>query len=337
MSAAKPHLFFSQFVACMLCMTTGPILIFINKHLLSTVGFRFPAQLTSNGVFCSTLFAFVSVHVFGVKLPHKAELNWRIMMTSIIPVGVCQMMTFVTGKAAYLYLGVAYIQMLKGVTIICVMVLSFFMGLKTPSLVLVVSVLIISFGVILSSVGEASFSFIGIVMMGLSIITEALRTTLAQVLFGKLKFSVIESQYYTGPVSVLGLWLCTAIFEWDGLVDHGFSMMAANPILFLLSATLGLCVNFSSLWVTQTCSALTLQIVVTLRNIVIVIVSVFWLGELVTDVQTIGYCFSVLGMVAYKNSGLIENQMDECQGKGPRAQGGQSKKDDSSSRLLSRI
>ena len=53
--------------------------------------------------------------------------------------------------------------------------------MKTPSLVLVVSVLIISFGVILSSVGEASFSFIGIVMMGLSIITEALRTTLAQV------------------------------------------------------------------------------------------------------------------------------------------------------------
>ena len=42
-----------------------------------------------------------------------------------------------------------------------------------------------------------------------------------QVLFGELKFSVIESQYFTGPVSVVGLWVCTFLFEWDGMVDHG--------------------------------------------------------------------------------------------------------------------
>ena len=86
------------------------------------------------------------------------------------------------------------------------MVLSFFMGLKTPSLVLVVSVLIISFGVILSSVGEASFSFIGIVMMGLSIITEALRTTLAQVescRFFRLRSTALPSDMHVwseGPI-----------------------------------------------------------------------------------------------------------------------------------------
>ena len=127
-----------------------------------------------------------------------------------------------------------------------------------------------------------------------------------QVLFGELKFSVIESQYFTGPVSVVGLWVCTFLFEWDGMVDHGFRMMSEHVMLFTASATLGLCVNFSSLWVTQTCSALTLQIVVTLRNIVIVIASVALFGEVVQDLQIVGYILSIVGMWAYKNSEYLE-------------------------------
>ena len=99
-----------QLAACCLCMITGPVLIFINKHLLSTVGFRFPAQLTSNGVACSTAYAFLAVHAFGVKTDNRDKVTRSVFLTKILPVGLCQMLTFVTGKAAYLYLGVAYIQ-----------------------------------------------------------------------------------------------------------------------------------------------------------------------------------------------------------------------------------
>ena len=71
--------------------------------------------------------------------------------------------------------------MLKGVTIITVMCLSFALGLKKPNRMLIASVTVISVGVAMSSFGESSFSWLGMLMMGLSIVTEALRTVLAQV------------------------------------------------------------------------------------------------------------------------------------------------------------
>ena len=72
-------------------------------------------------------------------------------------IGLLIALTLYFGNLAYVTLSVSFLQMLKASTPILVMVLMFAAGLETPSLPMVVSVLVIALGTLLAALGEVRF------------------------------------------------------------------------------------------------------------------------------------------------------------------------------------
>jgi drug/metabolite transporter (DMT)-like permease len=77
------------------------------------------------------------------------------------------------GNLAYVTLSVSFLQMLKASTPILVMALMYAAGLETPSIPLVLSVLVIALGTVVSALGEIRFDVRGVVAMTISQFCEA--------------------------------------------------------------------------------------------------------------------------------------------------------------------
>ena len=89
----------------------GPALIFLNKHLLSTTGFKHPAFLSGLGVVFSSVISFLLIKVFGfVKQEHKDDMETKFYLTRVMPIGFSLAGTLAAGNLAYLYLSVSFIQ-----------------------------------------------------------------------------------------------------------------------------------------------------------------------------------------------------------------------------------
>lgn len=65
------------------------------------------------------------------------------------------------GNLAYQYLSVAYIQMIKSINPVPLLLLYYAFGMEKYSFVQIVAVVIITTGVWISSIGELRFSWLG--------------------------------------------------------------------------------------------------------------------------------------------------------------------------------
>lgn len=91
---------------------------------------------------------------------------------------------------------------------------------------------------------------------------------------------------YLAPACAL--WQATGvlIFERPDMVrNNALGLMAAKPALYLTAAALGFGVNTLSYIVIQTTSSLTLKVLGTVKNTLIVGIGVALLGDIITGVQ----------------------------------------------------
>ena len=126
----------------------------------------------------------------------------RLYLRAIVPIGLCFSLSLICGNLTYLYLSVAFIQMLKATTPVAVLLCSWAMGLQQPSLRLLANVSVIVFGVVLASVGEIQFVLIGFLYQVGGIIFEAVRLTMVQRLLSSAEYKMdpLVSLYYFAPV-----------------------------------------------------------------------------------------------------------------------------------------
>eukprot|EP00466_Bigelowiella_natans_P014800 jgi/Bigna1/66643/fgenesh1_pg.2_\ len=222
-------------------------------------------------------------------------------------------MSVVLGMAAYLYLSVSFIQMLKATTPGMTMAILLMCNMLTFELQLVASTFAIVIGAVISGFGEGGLSTLGVVIMLSSCLSEALRSVLTQSLLSGTKLSIMEGLYLMSPPCAFATFVAVTLFETNAL-SEGVGTIAAHPIIFLIAASLGFFQHLCTLWVVQTTNALTLKILGPLRSILVVAVSVMCLGEelsqlkgwkyhidsLIRGIQ--GYIISLLGLFWYNVS-----------------------------------
>jgi len=222
-----------------------------------------------------------------------------------LPLGILQPLSLCTGMIAYMHLGVAFIQMLKSTTVVLVMCLSYALGVDgKPSRALVISVIMIGSGVcgvFVSVYEESECSMFGVLMMGISVVAEAIRCVITQMMMTRLQCKKLDVLSTVGPLAVVGLLVAFYIFEREVAMQEGIGILQRRPLVFVASASLGFAVQFNRLWVTQTCSALTLQVSATLRNIIIVVCSAAT-GEHVDVPEMCGYAVSLSGVYMYSDA-----------------------------------
>ncbi|KAG2031400.1 triose-phosphate transporter family-domain-containing protein [Suillus americanus] len=283
--------------------------IIYNNYLYNTVNFKFPVFLVT----WHLTFAAIGTRVLqrtthlldGAKdVPVSKDMFFR----SILPIGLLFSGSLILSNTAYLYLSVAYIQMLKAFTPVAILLITWATRISEPSRKLLLIVLMISSGVAVTSKGERFFSWIGFFIQAGGVGFEATRLVLIQTLLHGLKMDPLVSLHLYAPVCAL-INLCVIPFT-EGL--EPFRLLAAvgeeaiphiTPFLLLTNALLAFLLNIAAVFLVGAGSGLVLTLAGVLKDVLLVAGSVvIWGGEVGT-LQAFGYSIALCGLVMFKVSG----------------------------------
>ena len=289
--------------SCVFYCIVGPCIIFLNKHILSALNFKFPVLLSLMGMVCSSVIAWLLCKVGLAKRENASKVTRQFYIRNIMPIGFIISLTMWTGNLAYIYISVAYIQMLKASTPVIMMGMTFMLGMDSPRCDLILSVCLITLGTGIASFGALDFSLFGFLVMTASNVCECTRLLMQQRLLTDFKFGIVEGIYYIYPSASFWLFVMFAGVEMRRFIDDdGFAVVRANVWVFVGASMFGFLINFAGFLVIKHCSALTLKVLSNARNAAIVLIAAVALAEPVTRQQVIGYSITLVGFIYYNHA-----------------------------------
>lgn len=287
--------------------------IFFNKWVLSSkeINFPYPLGLTLLHMVFSSVLCFMLTKVFKV-LKVEEGMTLDIYATSVIPIGAMFAMTLWLGNTAYLYISVAFAQMLKAVMPVAVFVLGVAAGLEVMSCRMLLIMSVISFGVVIASYGEISINWIGVVYQMGGVVGEALRLIFMEILVKRkgIKLNPISIMYYVSPCSALCL-LIPWIFLEKPKIDANATWNFPVSVL-MLNSLCTFALNLSVFLVISHTSALTIRVAGVVKDWVVVLLSALLFADTkLTGINLLGYGIAIAGVAAYNNHKL---KKEACQG-----------------------
>ncbi|KAK0723183.1 triose-phosphate transporter [Lasiosphaeria miniovina] len=282
-------------------ITLSSSVILFNKWILSTLGFDYPIILTTyHLVFATIMTQLLARYTTLLDGRKSVKMTGRVYLRAIVPIGFFFSLSLICGNLTYLYLSVAFIQMLKATTPVAVLIASWSLGVSTPNYKVFLNVLVIVVGVIIASVGEIKFVWIGVIFQIGGIIFEALRLTMVQRLLSSAEFKMdpLVSLYYFAPVCAamnfsVALFLEVPRITMDEVYGVGLFTLFLNGLCaFLLNVSVVFLIGKTSVLVLTLCGVL--------KDVMLVAASMLIWGTQVTGLQFFGYSIALGGMIYYK-------------------------------------
>ncbi|KAI5680005.1 hypothetical protein M9H77_01232 [Catharanthus roseus] len=278
-------------------LSSGVILY--NKWVLSPKYFNFPFPITLTMIHMgfSGLVAFFLVRVFKVVSPVK--MTFEIYATCVVPISAFFAASLWFGNTAYLFISVAFIQMLKALMPVATFLMAVICGTDKLRWDIFMNMVLVSIGVVISSYGEIHFNIVGTVYQVTGIVAEALRLVLTQVLLQKkgLTLNPITSLYYIAPCSFLFLFVPWYLLEMPGME---VSQIQFNFRIFFSNALCALALNFSIFLVIGRTSAVTIRVAGVLKDWILISLSTVVFPEsTITTLNIVGYAIAICGVLMY--------------------------------------
>ena len=256
--------------------------------------------LSGLGVVASGLFAHILVRCGYATVQRKEAVEGILWYKRVLPVGLCHAGTLAFGNIAYLYLNVGFIQMLKSFTPVIIMLTGYMANIESPTFPLVVSVVVISLGTAITCTFSLEYNVMGLFIMFMSELTEAIKLIFTQFFLQQVKMGVIETQLVIAPASAFWLFLASAFYEMPTMYDYGaYHKLLRYAPIFLAAAIMGLGVNFLSNTVIQFTSSLTMKILNVARNVITILIGIVFYSEIVGMNEAIGYFIALFGFAGY--------------------------------------
>jgi hypothetical protein len=260
----------------------------------------YPYFVSGLGLFSTFAFASTLVHSGFVKLEHKDTVNWHFFLTKILPCGAATAGSHAFGNGAYIYITVAFVQMLKSFTPMVVLVMLATLNISHPTKEIVASVGLICVGTAISSYGEVNMNWIGFGFMVMAALSESTRLVLSQLLLQNLKFSAIEGQYFLIPGAAVCIFTASLILEGPTMLEKGhLAIPYNNPFPFFMCGIMGIAINYVSFLVIQYSNAVTMKVLGMVRNALLVMFTVMVQGEVVSSLQVLGYGVTLIAFGCY--------------------------------------
>ncbi|TID21997.1 Chitin synthase A [Venturia nashicola] len=278
--------------------------IIFNKWILSTKKFSFPIFLTTWHLIFSTVMTqglarFTTVLDSRKKVP----MTGRVYLRAIVPIGLFFSLSLMFSNAAYLYLSVAFIQMLKATTPVAVLLVTWGLGIAPPNMKTLGNVSVIVVGVIIASFGEIRFVLIGFAVQVLGIVCEATRLAMVERLLSSAEFKMdpLVSLYYFAPACAIMNGLMFMILELPKISTE--KILDLGVITLLLNASVAFCLNIAVVFLIGKTSSLVLTLSGVLKDILLVVASMVIFLDPVSGLQAFGYSIALGGLMYYKLGG----------------------------------
>lgn len=270
-----------------------------NKWVLSVKYFNFPYPITLTMIHMgfSGAVAFFLVRV--LKVVPTVNMTFQIYVTCVVPIGAFFAASLWFGNTAFLYISVAFIQMLKALMPVATLLMAILWRTDKLRCDVFLNMVLISGGVIISSYGEIHFNVIGTTFQVIGIFAEALRLVLTQVLLQKkgLTLNPITSLYYIAPCSFAFLSIPWMLLE-QRTMDT--SLIQFNFWVFFSNALCALALNFSIFVVIGRTGAVTFRVAGVLKDwLIIALSTVVFPDTVLTALNMAGYAVALCGVVMY--------------------------------------
>lgn len=178
---------------------------------------------------------------------HQQPLTLKFLLRTIVPIAAVASGALICSNTAYLYLSVPFIQMLKALSPVFVLFLTWVWSLKQVTTSDIASILVITAGVMLASIGELEFSWLGTAIHVTGLACEALRVVMIQALLTNEGHEIgpLLSLYYYAPACALFNLLFASITELPQITLADFAKVGW-PLL-VLNGAIAFLVNISSI------------------------------------------------------------------------------------------
>lgn len=274
---------------------SGTVILY-NKWILAYYGFPYPIALTIWHMTFSSGLAFAVVRLGYVE---ACNMSAETYVKAVVPIGACFAGTLWLGNAAYLYLSVSFIQMLKALMPVAVFIVGCVLGTESYDQNTMANMLVVSAGVAIASYGEINFVVIGVLLQMISICTESTRLTLVQILLQSrgLKLNPVTTLYYIAPCSAGFLLVPFALLEAKTLFND--PQVNYDVFTFLSNAAAAFALNMAVFLLIGKTSALTMNIAGVVKDWLLIGLSVFLFHSAVTSINLGGYMVAFLGVCWY--------------------------------------
>lgn len=227
-------------------------------------------------------------------------MNTTMYTRAILPIGLFFSLSLICGNLTYLYLSVAFIQMLKATTPVAVLITGWFFGVSSPNMKTLFNVSFIVIGVVLASFGEIKFVLTGFLFQAGGIMFEAIRLVMVQRLLNSpdSKMDPLVSLYYFAPVCTLMNGLVAVM--WEVPKVSMTEVYAVGLPTFFANAMVAFALNVSVVFLIGRTSSLVLTLCGVLKDILLVAASMLIWGTIVTPLQFFGYFIALGGLIYYK-------------------------------------
>ncbi|KPM45027.1 hypothetical protein AK830_g1566 [Neonectria ditissima] len=289
----------SLYVVCWIGFSSSVILF--NKWLLDTLNFRYPVILTTFHLVFATIVTQIMARWTPLLDGRKSvKMTGRVYLRAVVPIGVFFSLSLICGNLTYLYLSVAFIQMLKATTPVAVLISGWALGVTQPNLKQFLNVSAIVVGVIIASMGEIHFVTVGVLYQIGGVIFEALRLTMVQRLLSSADFKMdpLVSLYYFAPVCAVMNGIVALL--WEVPKCSMAEVYNVGLFTFFLNGLCAFMLNVSVVFLIGKTSAVVLTLCGVLKDIMLVAASMAIWGTQVSGLQFFGYSIALGGMVYYK-------------------------------------
>lgn len=302
-------------IAIWICLAMSVILF--NKVIISIWDFNYPIFLT----FSQSAFALIATQLmsnsplnFIMPGVRENKISTGDYLTKVGPIALCFSVNIVCANKVYTYLSLGFIQMLKAMGPIPMLIGNILAGREKASIPLISVVLLVSIGVASTSVGELHFSWIGFLLQITSTLADATRCVLSDIILKGINLDPLSLVYYISPLSSLFLGLMFMMFEFDTFPFHSWQPVFMGVIL--LNCILVFALNIAVYSVLGKTSSMIMSLTGPLKDVTLISISYFLFASPVTMAQVTGYSVTLIGLEIYRRykndpnfiSKLISNQ-----------------------------
>ncbi|KAJ5861334.1 uncharacterized protein N7529_008644 [Penicillium soppii] len=285
-------------------ITLSSTVILFNKYLLHTLNFSYPIILTTWHLTFATIMTQILARTTTVLDGRKkVKMTGRVYLRAIVPIGVMFSLSLICGNMTYLYLSVAFIQMLKATTPVAVLLATWGMGLAPANMKVLANVSVIVIGVVIASIGELQFNMIGFLFQLGGIVFEATRLVMVQGLLSSADFKMdpMVSLYYFAPICAVMNGAVALFLEFPRVTMN--EVYAVGVSVLILNALVAFLLNVSVVFLIGKTSSLVMTLCGVLKDILLVAASMLIWQTPVTALQFFGYSVALMGLVWYKLGG----------------------------------